>query len=60
VQTGASVNGNLYAQTAVTLDSNSITQVVPEPATSTLLLVGLGVVAYLRRTSRRKHVGCLE
>lgn len=60
VQTGASVNGNLYAQTAVTLDSNSIVQVVPEPATSTLLLVGLGAVVYLRQTSRRKRVGCLE
>jgi hypothetical protein len=40
VQTGASVNGNLYAQTAVTLDSNAITQAIPEPAS--MLLLGLG------------------
>ncbi len=49
VQTGASVNGNLYAQTAVTLDSNSITQVVPEP-TSAALFAGAGAfLLYLRR-----------
>lgn len=54
--TGASVNGNLYAQTAITMDSNSITQVIPEPATWTLLFVGLGVMAYIRRTSLGKNV----
>jgi len=41
VQTSASVNGNLYAQTAVTLDSNAITQ-IPEPASA--LLIGLGAM----------------
>jgi len=57
VQTGASVYGNLYAQTAVTLDANAITQiqsqVVPEPATWTLLIGSLVAAAALRR----KHVG---
>lgn len=49
VQTGASVNGNLYAQTAVTLQGNSITQAVPEPAAAMLFLGGTVLCVGLRR-----------
>lgn len=49
VQTGASINGNLYAQTAVTLQSNSITQAIPEPASAMLFLVGSVACLGLRR-----------
>ncbi len=44
VQTGASVNGHLYAQTAVTLQSNTI---IPEPAS--LLLLGLAGLLLMKR-----------
>lgn len=56
VQTNASLNRNLYAQTAVTLDSNSITQAIPEPATWAMLIIGLGTVAF----AGRKRVGCCK
>jgi hypothetical protein len=52
VQTGASVNGNLYAQTAVTLQSNAITQAVPEPSTVAFLAGGVGLIFVLRRQIR--------
>lgn len=52
VQTGASVNGNLYAQTAVTLDSNAITQAIPEPASVLLIVLGgAGLLVAKRRFS---------
>jgi len=47
-QTGASLNGSLYAQTAVTLQSNAIT--IPEPGSALLLGVGMaGLFAFRRR-----------
>ncbi|MFZ4767007.1 MAG: ice-binding family protein [Roseimicrobium sp.] len=52
VQTGASVNGNLYAQTSVTLQSNAITQAAPEPSTVALLVGGVGMIFALRRRPR--------
>lgn len=54
-QTGASMNGNLYAQTAVTLQSNAITQAIPEPAAWTMFIVGLGAVAFVRRKWDGSH-----
>ncbi len=47
VKTNASVNGHLYAQTAVTLESNDIVQVIPEP--SSLLLLGLAGLLLMKR-----------
>jgi hypothetical protein len=53
VQTGASVNGNLYAQTAVTLQSNAIIQAVPEPgATALMMIIGIGVLIVFRKVRR--------
>jgi hypothetical protein len=49
VQTDASVNGNLYAQTAITLDSNSIVQAVPEPSSLVLLTGGAMALFAVRR-----------
>lgn len=51
VKTGASVKGNLYAQTAVTLEANAITPAVaiPEPGTSLLLIGGLVALIGARR-----------
>lgn len=52
VQTGASVNGNLYAKTAVTLDSNAITQAIPEPASVLLVVLsGVGLLVAKRKFS---------
>lgn len=39
-QTGASVNGRLFAQTAVTLDTNNIQETIPEPSTYALFALG--------------------
>ena len=52
VQTGASVNGHLYAQTAVTLESNAITQVIPEPASMLLIGLSASVLLVARRLRR--------
>lgn len=49
VQTDASINGNLYAQTAITLDRNSIAQAVPEPSTLVLLTGGVMALGAVRR-----------
>jgi hypothetical protein len=49
VQTGASVDGNLYAQTAVTLDSNNIVQSIPEPSSTVLLVFGMTAFLSTRR-----------
>jgi len=51
VQTGASVKGNLFAQTAVTLDANNITGVIPEPSAN--LLLGLGGFVMIVSNRRR-------
>jgi len=56
VQTGASVTANLFAQTAVTLDDNAITQAIPEPSSAVLLALGLTLLLVTRkRTIRRNH-----
>ena len=52
VQTGASVTGNLYAQTAVTLQSNAIIPAIPEPSTVALLIGGVGLLFTSRRRNR--------
>lgn len=50
VQTGASVDGNLYAQTAVTLDGNAITQAaIPEPSSALLCALGFFALFVRRR-----------
>src|SRR5690606_26152756 len=53
VQTGATVEGRLLAQTAVTLDNNDVTA-VPEPSTyaAILGLTALASVIVRRRTRR--------
>lgn len=56
VQTGASVTANLFAQTAVTLDDNAITQAIPEPSSAVLLALGLTLLLVIRkRTIRGNH-----
>jgi hypothetical protein len=50
-QTGATVNGGLYAQTAVTLDANSI-QGIPEPSTYVLFGLAGFTLVFGRRKSR--------
>ena len=52
VQTNASVNGHLYSQTSVTLESNAITQVIPEPASMLLIGLSASVLLVARRLRR--------
>lgn len=50
VKNGATMNARLLAQTAVTLDSNSIVSPIPEP--SVYALVGLSVIGLFSRRRR--------
>lgn len=57
MNTGAELDGRIFAQTAVTLDAGMVTAPIPEPCT--LLLLGSGLVALLA-SKRRKHISVAD